>query len=250
MRRPLVVGNWKMHTSLAQARALASATAAAADAVGDAVDVGICPPYPWLLPVAEAAGSIVRVGAQDCAPEERGAFTGDVSAAMLAECCRFTLVGHSERRTYHHESDPIVRDKLRQALRHGLEVILCVGETFRERESGMAEQVVARQLDGALEDAAGEVAARLTIAYEPVWAIGTGQAATERDAAQMASFIRGELERRFGTAADAVRILYGGSATDRNAPAFLAVPEIDGLLVGSASLDASVFGAMIAAAAD
>ena len=249
MRRPYIVGNWKMNTTRASAVALALASARAADSARGVVDVGVCPPYPWLVPVADAvAGSALRVGAQDCATEDGGAFTGDVSAAMLSECCGFTLVGHSERRTHHHESDLIVRDKLHQALGHGLGAILCVGETLAERDAGHAEQVVARQLDVALEHIADHDAPRIAIAYEPVWAIGTGIAATARDAARMASFIRGDLDGRFGSPGAQTRILYGGSANDRNAGTFLTSPDVDGLLIGSASLGAEPFASMVTAA--
>ena len=250
MRLPYIVGNWKMNTTRAEAVALAKATADVAERVRGVVDVGVCPPYPWIPPVADAiAGTALQVGAQDCAAEQKGAFTGDVSAAMLVECCGFTLVGHSERRTHHHESDLVVRDKLRQALDDGLRVILCVGESLTEREAGQAEQVVARQLDAALEQVEAGEATRVGIAYEPVWAIGTGVAATERDAATMASFIRSDLDRRFSEAGGACRVLYGGSANDRNAGSYLASPDVDGLLVGGASLSATSFAAMIEAAA-
>jgi triosephosphate isomerase (TIM) len=247
---PYIVGNWKMNTSKEEALNLARSAAQVADRFGGKVDVGICPPFPWLVPVADATkGTALRLGAQDCAAADAGAFTGEVSAAMIAESCRFTLIGHSERRTIHHESDAIVRDKLHHALAEELEIILCVGESLSERQGGQAEQVVARQLDSALEDVADSMASRLTIAYEPVWAIGTGVAATERDASQMASFVRSDLDTRFGSHSGFMRVLYGGSANDRNAPAFLSAPDVDGLLVGSASLTAESFASMVIAAA-
>lgn len=251
MTIPYIVGNWKMNTSKEAALALARSTAQVADRARDRVDVGICPPFPWLVPVADAIqGTALRLGAQDCAAADAGAFTGDVSAAMIAECCRFTLIGHSERRTIHHESDAIVRDKLHHAMAKDLQAILCVGESLAERQAGQAEQVVARQLDSALEDVPASMVSRLTIAYEPVWAIGTGVAATERDASEMASFVRSDLDTRFGSHSTVVRVLYGGSANDRNAPAFLSAPDVDGLLVGSASLTAESFASMIMAAAE
>ena len=249
MTTPLIVGNWKMNTSLEEATALAESIAQIISGVGTAVDVGICPPYPWIVPVREIVStSALRIGAQDCASAESGAHTGDVSAAMLASCCSFTLVGHSERRANHHETDDIIRQKLHQALQAKLDIILCVGESSAQRDAGDASRVVQRQLHAALEGFDASRLERLTIAYEPVWAIGTGVAATAADAAEMSSVIRKDLSRRFESAADSVRILYGGSANDRNAPEFLAAPNVDGLLVGGASLVSETFGSMIRSA--
>lgn len=249
MNRPLIVGNWKMNTAYDEAIALATAIAHEAEQTAGTVDVGVCPPYPWIVPVQQAVrDTALRVGAQDCAATDDGAFTGDVSATMLASCCSFTLIGHSERRNVHHESDGTVQQKLRQAITAGLSVILCVGESGDEREAGHAEQVVQRQLTAALEELPPERVSQLAIAYEPVWAIGTGKSATEDDAAQMATAIRNDMAIRFGAAAKTVRILYGGSANDRNAGAFLAASNVDGLLVGGASLSAETFGSMIRSA--
>lgn len=249
MTNALIIGNWKMNTSLEGAIALARATADAVQKVGGGVDVGICPPYLWIVPVRDAVGeTALRIGAQDCAATDDGAYTGDVSATMLSTCCSFTLVGHSERRSNHHETDEIVRQKLHQAFNAGLHVILCVGESEAERQAGRAEQVVQRQLDSALDGLGYTRLPQLSIAYEPVWAIGTGVAATENDAADMATVIRNDLVSRFGSAGDQVRILYGGSANDRNASSFLAANNVDGLLVGSASLSPEAFGRMIASA--
>lgn len=245
MTRPLIVGNWKMNTLRDEAVALANSVADVTQSLGQQVDVGICPPYPWIVPVAAAvAGSSLRVGAQDCAATSDGAYTGDVSANMLATCCSFTLVGHSERRQHHQESDDIVRRKLDQAFNAGLDVILCVGESGDDREAGAADEIVQQQLASALEGVPHERLANLAIAYEPVWAIGTGIAATPADAADMATTIRRDLEARFDTASS-VRILYGGSANDSNAAAFLASPNVNGLLVGGASLDAEKFDTML-----
>ncbi|HWV24449.1 MAG TPA: triose-phosphate isomerase, partial [Thermomicrobiales bacterium] len=194
MTTPLIVGNWKMNTSLDTALALATATAAASDAAGGSVDVGICPPYPWIVPVANAVrGASLRVGAQDCAATTDGAHTGDVSATMIAGHCTFTLIGHSERRHQHHESDDIIHAKLGLALDAGLSVILCVGETKEERDAGREHDVVNAQLRTALAGIDPDMAGRLTIAYEPVWSIGTGNAATDDDAAIMAREIRATL---------------------------------------------------------
>lgn len=247
MTTPLIVGNWKMNTSLDDAVALAKATARASDDAGDRVDVGICPPYPWLIPVADTVrDTSLQVGAQDCAGTVNGAHTGDVSATMLAERCAFTLVGHSERRAQHNETDEIVRAKIQLALDAGLDVILCVGETKDQRDRGQAADIVRNQLRTALADLDAARASDITIAYEPIWAIGTGDAATDQDAADMAGDIRRSLEDLFPSVS--IRILYGGSANADNAAAFLAAEGIDGLLVGGASLVAGTFAAMIAAA--
>lgn len=246
MSTPLIVGNWKMNTSLDEAITLAKAAAAVADGAGAETDVGICPPFTWIIPVSDAVqGSSLRVGAQDCSAHDNGAYTGDISAKMLASCCAFSLVGHSERRSVHGETDDLVQQKLHEALEAGLDVILCVGESAEERNTGMADRVVLRQIDATLDRTRLTDTSRLTIAYEPVWAIGTGVAATEADASQMATLIREDLDARFGSSADHIRVLYGGSANDRNAPAFLAAKNVDGLLVGSASLSADVFASLI-----
>lgn len=251
MNRPLIVGNWKMNTSYDEAIALAVAIAADADLAAGQADVGICPPYPWIVPIRDAVqDTALRIGAQDCAATDNGAYTGDVSATMLTSCCAFTLIGHSERRSIHQETPEIVREKLHQAINTELDVILCVGESREEREAGQAVQVVRRQLDSALDGFPSTHVVNLALAYEPVWAIGTGIAATEDDAAQMATVIRNDIDARFGSATRTVRILYGGSANDRNAPAFLAADNVDGLLVGSASLTAKTFGTMIICAAN
>jgi triosephosphate isomerase len=249
MTTPLIVGNWKMNTSLDEAITLARAAAAAADGAGSGTDVGICPPFTWIVPVSDAVrGSSVRVGAQDCSDHDNGAYTGDISATMLASCCTFTLVGHSERRSVHGETDDLVQQKLHEALDAGLDVILCVGESAEERNMGLADRVVLRQLDSTLDRTRLTDTSRLTIAYEPVWAIGIGVAATEADASQMATLIREDLDARFGSSAEHIRILYGGSANDRNALAFLAAKNVDGLLVGSASLSPEVFASIVESA--
>lgn len=250
MMTPFIVGNWKMNTSLEEAVALAGNVANAADAAGDAVEVGICPPFPWLVPVREAIQArSVRLGAQDCAATNNGAFTGDVSATMLAPVCDLVLVGHSERRSVHGETDEIVSQKVGKAIDAGLRVILCVGESKDERDAGDAESIVRRQLDTALDGLHAGASGALTIAYEPVWAIGTGVAATEQDASEMALFIDALFADRFGDQGAGVRVLYGGSANTGNAAAFLAATGVDGLLVGGASLKPDDFTAMIEAGA-
>lgn len=246
MTTPFIVGNWKMNTSLNEAISLAGAVQKVAERHDGHVEVGICPPFPWIVPVREALQArSVRIGAQDVAANANGAFTGDVSATMLAACSDFTLVGHSERRTVHGETDELISKKVRQALDAGLDVLLCVGETSTERNAGDAASVVGRQLESALGDLAVDTASSLTIAYEPVWAIGTGVAATADDAAEMAATIRDNLDQRFGGDAHAIRVLYGGSANDQNAGEFLTARGISGLLVGGASLKPDAFARMI-----
>jgi triosephosphate isomerase len=251
MTTPYLVGNWKMNTTLEEARSLAHSALELAGRIGNAVDIGIAPPYPWLVslrPILE--GSAVRLGGQDCAANDNGAYTGDVSATMLAPYCSFAIIGHSERRSYHNETDEIVKTKIGKAIDAGLDVILCVGESAGERESGQAQIVVKRQLDGALDGIGESGLSRLTIAYEPVWAIGTGVAATPDDAAEMSVFIRESLTGAFGSTSDGVRILYGGSANEKNAASFLTAEAVDGLLIGGASLKIPAFTAMIEAAAE
>ncbi len=248
-RRPLVIGNWKMNTSLDDALKLAQATAGIADEVRSSVEVGICPPFPWIVPIAEMVRETsLTVGAQDLSPEANGAFTGDVSASMLRPWCRFVLAGHSERRTIHRESDELVARKVRVAREHDLGVVLCVGETAEARASGDAESTVGGQLETALSDVSLGDAAILTVAYEPVWAIGTGQAATVEDVQAMSRAIRQWLSSRHGPVAEGVRIVYGGSVSDQNVRDFFDAPDIDGALVGGASLDQARFRALIEAA--
>lgn len=250
MRRPFVVGNWKMNTDRDGAVALAEAVARSAREA--AVDVAVCPPFPWIVPVAESVDrTLLWIGAQDCSPNDDGAFTGDVSASMLAPWCDLVLVGHSERRTIHGESDQTVEAKLRAAVAHDLHGVLCVGEHLADREAGNAAAIVTGQLGRALSSLLPSGASgTVTIAYEPVWAIGTGAAATPGDAAEMANIIRAWLRHRDAASADTIRILYGGSVSDGNASELMGIEELDGLLVGSASLDAAIFGRIIAAASD
>jgi len=250
MRRPLLIGNWKMNTRLDNALELARKSAEAADGVQSSVDVGICPPFPWIVPVSEVAhGSSLAIGAQDVSPETDGAYTGDVSAAMLSTSCDFVLIGHSERRTVHGESDELVARKLRGAWANKLGVVLCVGESAVQRASGHAESIVTGQLEQALRGLPQIDATTITVAYEPVWAIGSGRAATVDDAQAMSSAIREWLTTRHHGIADQVRLLYGGSVSDRNVREFMEAPDIDGALVGSASLDPERFATLISNAA-
>ena len=241
--RPYIVGNWKMNGTramLAEARAIDRGAARA-----PGVRVAIAPPFTLVAALAEAAEGI-DVGGQDCHAEAAGAFTGDVSAAMLADAgAKFAIVGHSERRTFHGESDVAVRAKAEAALAAGLEEIVCVGETEAQRDAGKAEDVVAKQLKGSLP----AEAERVTVAYEPVWAIGTGRVASPGDVAAMHTAIRAQLNMLYGEAGAEVAILYGGSVKADNAAELLAVPEVGGALVGGASLSAETFLAIVLAAA-
>jgi triosephosphate isomerase len=245
--RPLIAGNWKMHGLRAEGLALARAVAAGAGGV--AAELLVCPPATLIAAVAEAlAGTPVAVGGQDCHEREKGPHTGDVSAPMLADAgARYVILGHSERRAEHGETDARVRAKAMAALAAGLTPIVCVGESEAQRLAGEAEAAVARQLAGSLPE---DFAARGgVVAYEPVWAIGTGRTPTETDIAAMHGAIRAQLTR--GTAGPAgarVRILYGGSVKPGNAAAILSQPDVDGALVGGASLVAADFLAIAAAA--
>jgi triosephosphate isomerase len=205
------------------------------------VDLMICPPATLTMTFAAAAlGSRIEIGAQDCHAEPSGAFTGDISAEMLADLgAKAVIVGHSERRTLHKETDADVRAKAQAAWRAGLTAIVCIGETRAEREAGQTLEVLGRQLDGSLPN--GVTAANLVVAYEPVWAIGTGLTPTTADVAQAHEFIRKRIIERHGAAGNAVRILYGGSVKPSNAKELMAVANVDGALVGGASLKAEDF---------
>jgi triosephosphate isomerase len=243
---PYIVGNWKMNGTramLAEARAIDRAAARFPD-----VEVALAPPATLLQAMREAVNDI-GVGGQDCHVKPSGAHTGDISAALLADAgADFTIVGHSERRADHGESNDLVRAKAEAAQAAGLGVILCVGETEAERDSGEAEKVVTDQLAGSLPQG-DEAAAKLSIAYEPVWAIGTGRVPTVTDVGAMHRAIRKMLGATYGEAGDAIRILYGGSVNAGNAADLLATDEVGGALVGGASLTAESFTAIIGAAA-
>ena len=244
-RRKLVVGNWKMNGSVAANAALLDALKAAS--LGGA-EVSVCVPAPYLRDVATAlAKSAIAWGGQDCSPHASGAYTGEVSAAMLAELgCRHVIVGHSERRAMHGESDELVAAKAAAALANGLVPIVCVGETLAERDAGKTERVVARQL-GAVIERLGARIDDVVVAYEPVWAIGTGKTATPAEAQAVHAFLRARLADRAANAA-AIRILYGGSVKADNAAQLFAEPDIDGGLIGGASLKAADFIAICRAA--
>jgi triosephosphate isomerase (TIM) len=239
--RPLVAGNWKMNGLKASTKVLGEVASGCTPALKDKVDLLVCPPATLLHLFAEAAaGSHVAIGGQDCHAKPSGAFTGDLSAEMLADAgATHVIVGHSERRQYHRETDVEVRAKAEAAHRAGLVAIVCVGETQGEREAGATLEVVRRQLRGSLPE--GARPDNLVVAYEPVWAIGTGLTPTPADVAEVHALIRAELGHLAGGAGPAVRILYGGSVKPSNAGELLAVDNVDGALVGGASLAAADF---------
>ena len=242
MRRPLVAGNWKMNGLRADGVARAAALAAKAAAGAAECDIVLCPPATLITEIAAAlapAEGRLMLSGQDCAPAPGGAFTGDISAPMLADAgCKFVIVGHSERRAGHGESDAVVRAKAEAAVTAGLVPIVCVGETDTERDAGRTLDVVAAQLAGSLPKAAGSA---LVVAYEPVWAIGTGRTPTTAEVAEVHAFIRDRLAATPGIAAAAVRVLYGGSVKPDNAARLFAVEGVDGGLVGGASLNINDF---------
>jgi len=246
-RRLLIAGNWKMNGGLAEARRWAKAALEAARA-HPGNDVAVFPPYPWLQEVGGIlAGSPVKLGAQACHAEAFGAFTGGVSASMLKEAgCTYVLCGHSERRRLLRETDQVVGECLRRALEAGLVPLLCVGETLEERRALQTRQVLSTQVRAALE-ALPSPDAPLEIAYEPVWAIGTGVVATAAEAKEAHGWIRLEVAAVHPRRAEGVRILYGGSVKPDNMAGLLAVPDVDGVLVGGASLDPQAFAALVAA---
>ena len=245
MRTPVMAGNWKMYKTARQAgdtiRTLAGLVAGV-----DGVEVVICPPFTALAAAIEAAkGSCVAIGAQDCYWEKEGAFTGEVAVPMLADLgCSHCIVGHSERRQFFGETDAIVDKKVGAVLAHGLSCIACVGETLAEREAGQTFAVLERQVRNGL--ARHLTSPRLVVAYEPVWAIGTGKTATPAQAQEAHAFIRGVAAQAANpAAAQAVRILYGGSVKPDNVAALMAQPDVDGGLVGGASLDAASFAKIV-----
>jgi triosephosphate isomerase len=248
-RKKFVAGNWKMYTSLAQAKELAAAVAKGI--TSDKVTVAVCPPFPWLLIVGEALkGSRVGLGAQDCHYEKEGAFTGSVAPQMLLEVgCKYVIVGHSERRHGLNESDELLNKKAKAALAAGLEVIFCIGELLAEREANRTESVLHRQLSAGLAGLTASQMAKLAIAYEPVWAIGTGKVATDQQAQEAHAFVRKTVAKQFGQpVADNLVIQYGGSVKPDNAAGLMKQPDVDGALVGGASLKADAFLAIVAAA--
>ena len=251
MATPFIAGNWKMHTTLGEAVALAQEMREPLSALHGITRV-VCPPFVSLAAVANAlAESPIAVGAQDLHPASRGAFTGEVSGAMLRGLCQYVIVGHSERRHLFGENDDLVGSKAAAALDVGLAPILCVGETLEERDAGQAMEVVTRQLQTALRRLEADAIAALAVAYEPVWAIGTGRPATGEQVQEMMILVRDVLVELAGTkAATLVPLLYGGSVTPGNIREFAAQPDVDGALVGGASLRAGEFVAIAEAIAE
>lgn len=249
MRRPLVAGNWKMNGSLESVNALMAGIKATIQRAGG-TEVAVCPPFVYLAAVADAvAGTEIRVGSQDVSERDPGAFTGEIAAPMLRDfACTYAIVGHSERRSLYGETDALVAQKFVRAHQEGLRPILCVGESLEEREAGETENVVARQLDAVLDLAGPAALGDGVIAYEPVWAIGTGRTATPEQAQEVHAFLRGRVAGRDQGVADGIRILYGGSVKASNAASLMAMADIDGGLIGGASLQAEEFLAICEAA--
>jgi len=252
MRRKFVAGNWKMNKTAEEARLLLNELIPAIQPLSQ-VERAVCPPFPYLMMVRHMVeGTGIGVGAQNMHWEAAGAFTGEVSPNMVAEFCQYVILGHSERRTYFGETNETVNRKVKSALASGLTPIVCVGETLAENEAGKTAEVVWTQITEGLKDLTPEDGLKLVIAYEPVWAIGTGRAATAEVAQSVhANVVRPALAHLFGQAvADQIRIQYGGSVTAKNAPELFAMTDIDGALVGGASLKPAEFAAIVQAAAE
>ncbi len=251
MRKPLIAGNWKMHFTVPEGLEYALRLRHDLESFADRVDVVILPPSLMLWENANALrGCPIEVGAQNASWEDQGPFTGEISPRMLAGWCHYLLIGHSERRQLFNETDEQLNRKLQAAFRNNLKVILALGETLEEHDLGRTQEVITRELSAALYGIEVRRAADLTIAYEPVWAIGTGRAATPEYANDTMGSIRGLLEGTFGQLAAEIRILYGGSVTPANARSLMEQPEIDGALVGGASLKAADFTAIVRATAE
>ena len=249
MRRLFVAGNWKMNTTMASAQALASEVAAEVTRSQPNVDVAVCPPFPYLISVGSSlANSPVMLGGQNAHYEKPGAFTGETSLEMLVDVgCRWVVIGHSERRQFFGETDELVNKKIHAAWQRGLDVIFCVGEVLEDRESNRTESVLSTQLQGGLAGVEAGQLGKLVIAYEPVWAIGTGLTPSLNDVAEVHGAMRKDLEARFANEGQAMRLLYGGSVKPDNAKALLSIAHVNGALVGGASLKASDFIAIIRA---
>jgi len=246
-RRPILAGNWKMNMTATQARELASKLIPLVAAVKDR-DIVLAPPFTALSAVAEAIkGTNVSLSAQNLHWEDKGAFTGEISAEMLLDLgCRYVIIGHSERRQYFGETDESVNKKVKQALKKGLLPILCVGETLAEREAGMLKDIIGRQVTVGLKDISVDDMKKVVIAYEPVWAIGTGKTATPEQANEVHALIRQKVKALYSTEiAEGLRIQYGGSVTPENVSTLMAMPDIDGALVGGASLKPESFAALV-----
>ncbi len=247
MRKPIIAGNWKMYKNVSESVSLAAALAPLA-AKTEHCEVVICPTFPALFPVAQAVkNSSIKVGGQNLYWEKEGAFTGEISGPMLkAAGCDFVIIGHSERRQYFGETDATVNKKIYAALESGLKPIVCIGETLQEREGNITFKVLEKQLSGSLAGLKSEQFDQIVVAYEPVWAIGTGKTASPAQAQEVHAFVRSEVSKLFGAAvADKLRILYGGSVKPENVKELMSQTDIDGALVGGASLKAESFAGII-----
>lgn len=252
MRKKFVAGNWKMNNTVAEARQLATELILSLKPL-DGIDRAVCSPYtslPMLAALLEDSG--IGLGAQNLYWEEKGAYTGEVAPAMVAELCQYVIIGHSERRQYFGETDETVNKKVKAALAHGLTPIVCIGESLEENQAGKTAEVVSRQVRGGLADLTPEEGTKLVVAYEPIWAIGTGLAATPEDAnAIHKDVVRASLAEMFGEkTAQKIQIQYGGSVKPENAEAYFSQSDIDGALVGGAALKADSFTAICKAAAE
>lgn len=245
MRIPIVAGNWKMNKTIAETTTLLNALRPALDDIQGATSV-VCPPFSSLPAAAQILqGSRVGLGAQNMHWEEKGAFTGELAPNMVAELCQYVILGHSERRQYFAETDATVNKKIKAALAHGLVPIFCIGENLAEFEADQTTAVVRRQVTGGLEGLTGDQVKGIVVAYEPIWAIGTGEVATPEDAQEVCAAIRTLLAELYsGDLADGVRVLYGGSVKSSNIAGIMAKEDVDGALVGGASLDAAEFAAI------
>lgn len=246
MRRPVIAGNWKMYMTPGETKVLANQLKASLAGAGD-VEIVVCPPFTALAEACDRLmGTGIQIGGQNLHWEDKGAFTGEVSAPMLKDLgCTHVIIGHSERRTLFGETDEHINRKLKAALHHGLVPIVCIGETLEQREGRLTEKICSGQLQAALAGIEYWDLAKIIIAYEPIWAIGTGRTATPEDAQSVIGYLRGSLGKKFSEAADEVRILYGGSVKPDNIDGLMAKPDIDGALVGGASLDAAGFARIV-----
>ena len=248
MRKKIVAGNWKMNKNLQEGIELAKELNTMLSADKPSCDVVICTPFIHLASVAPLLDSqLIGLGAENCADKASGAYTGEVSAEMVKSTgAQYVILGHSERRAYYHETNEILKEKINLALANGLKVIFCIGEVLEEREAGKQNEVVKAQLEGSLFDLTGDEFSNIILAYEPVWAIGTGKTATSDQAEEMHAFIRGVIAEKFGKdAAENVSILYGGSCKPSNAKELFAKPDVDGGLIGGAALKAADFKGII-----
>lgn len=251
MRVPLIAANWKLNKTIGEATAFMKGLAPKVSGAAG-VDVVVCPVYTALAAVVQgAAGTTIAVGAQDCYSKDSGAFTGEVSAPLLKDAgCKWAIVGHSERRQFFGDTDEVANAKLRAALAAGMHVMFCIGETLEQRNGGEMDSVLRRQVLQGLKNVTEADLSRMALAYEPVWAIGTGVTATPEQADEAHGFVRALVRAQFGeTAAESLRIQYGGSVKPDNAADLLSRPEVDGALVGGASLDVDSFAAIVAAGA-